>query len=124
MKKLLVTLLILCTGPVWAGWVLYEDSGSSKHFIDPSTIRGTTLKKVWKKTEFETPGNDGWRSFRSFYEIDCSDKKSRLLQLSAFDGPNLTGRVLETYTYRDSEWVYAAPETIMATSIEIVCRKK
>jgi hypothetical protein len=112
MKKLLATLLILCAGPVWAEWVLYGVSGSSKHFIDPSTIRGTTLKKAWTKTEFETPDKDGWLSMRRLIEFDCSDEKLRTLQFDAFDGPNLTGRILETMTFRDNEWSYAAPETI------------
>ena len=124
MKKLLATLLILCAGPVWAEWFQYGDSGSSKYFIDPSTIRGTTLEKAWTKVENETPDEDGWLSVRRLIEFDCSDEKERLLQFSAFDGPNLTGRVLEAHTYRDSEWVYAAPGTIAASGIEIVCGTK
>ena len=124
MKKLLATLLILCAGPVWAEWFEFGDSGSSKHFIDPSTIRGTTLKKAWTKTEFETPDKDGWLSMRRLIEFDCSDEKLRLLQFTAFDGSNLTGRVVKTMRFRDPEWVYAAPGTIAASGIEIVCGTK
>jgi hypothetical protein len=125
MKKLLATLLILCAGPVWAEWVLYGVSGSSKHFIDPSTIRGTTLKKAWGKVEYETPDElDGRLSVRRLIEFDCSDEKLRLLQFTAFDGSNLTGRVVKTMRFRDPEWVYAAPGTIAASGIEIVCGTK
>lgn len=124
MKKLLATLLILCAGPVWAEWVLYGDTGSTKHFFDPSTIRGTTLKKAWTKMEYKTPGKDDWLSVRRLIEFDCSDEKLRHLQISVFDGPNLTGRVLETMTLRNPEWVYAAPGTTNASVIKIVCGKK
>jgi hypothetical protein len=125
MKKLLATLLILCAGPVWAEWFEFGDSGSSKHFIDPSTIRGTTLKKAWGKVEYETPDElDGRLSVRRLIEFDCSDEKLRLLQFTAFDGSNLTGRVVKTMRFRDPEWVYAAPGTIAASGIEIVCGTK
>ena len=125
MKELLATLLILCAGPDWAEWVLYEIStdGDARFFYDPATVRGENIKRVWDKVELKKPSKFGALSWRAYTEFDCSDGKTRNLQFEAFSKANLGGKTLNSIS-DPSEWVYVAPQTIEKTLFSKVCGKK
>jgi hypothetical protein len=126
MKKLLVTLLILCAGPVWAEWIHFEyDTDGNHYFYDSSTIQGESKKRVWKRVDQKHKNKYGWHSARALEEYDCLNKKQKVLQFDAFSGPSLRGEVLHTLREKDfSEWEYVAPGTIGHALLNIVCRKK
>ena len=128
MKKLLATLLILCAGPVWAEWVLYENSidGDAQFFYDPSTVKGGNINRAWDKTELKKPakGSQGYAlSFRAYNEFDCVNEKVRTLQFEAFSETNLAGKTLSRFS-EPSNWEYVAPRTIQKTLFNKVCGKK
>lgn len=128
MKKLVATLLILCVGPVWAEWVLYNSSidGDAQFFYDPTTVKGGNIKKAWTKTELKKPlkGPQGNAfSLRTYDEFDCVNERMRTLSFEAFSERNFAGQTL----YRSSEptrWDYVPPQTIQKTLFDNVCGTK
>ena len=123
MKKLLATLLILCTGPVWAGWVHYAESiKDNQYFYHPSSIKGKTVKKVWTKDEVLS-ADLGFRSRRALWEIDCKDEKIRVLSFHKYSEPNLEGEITETLN-EPSSWSYVPPDTIIKKLFDITCGTK
>ena len=123
MKELLATLLILCAGPVWAGWVHYAESiKDNQYFYDPSSIKGKTVKKVWTRDEFPSAGQ-GFRSRRTLWEIDCKDEKVRALSRHKYSKPNLEGEITEMLN-EPSSWSYVPPDTILKELFDITCGKK
>ena len=125
MKKLLATLLILCAGPVWAEWVLYDNSsdGNAQFFYNPSTVKGGDIKRAWHKIELKKPakGSEGNAlSFRYYTEFDCVDEKIRALQFEAFSETNLAGKTLSKLSEK-TNWEYVPPNTGLETLLNKVC---
>lgn len=125
MNKLLATLLILGAAPVWAEWVLYDNSidGNVRFFYDPSTVKGGNIKRAWDKAELKTPMESGALSFRSYNEIDCVKEKIRVLQLEAFSKAELAGKTVGSFS-EPTGWDYVAPNTIEKRLFNIVCGTK
>jgi hypothetical protein len=93
MKKLLTAFLILAATPAWANWVLFQKTGDSFTYYDPSTITGESMKRVVVKIERQQP-TQGIYSMRAQEEIDCNQRRKRLLSLTTFSAPNLSGKVM------------------------------
>ena len=122
MNKLLATLLILCSGPVWAEWILIGTRGEpgtleyGEIFYDPSTIRGREIKKFWTKTAYL------YATLKTLHETDCREQKIRSLQTSSYMNDS-SGKLINQ-TPVPSPWVYIAPDNGYAELIKLVCGKK
>src|SRR5262249_55539251 len=87
---LLLRVLMLGVGPVYAEWVrLWDDvETGTTTYLDEGTIpRKGDMRKVWILTDFKTVQQVAGNSFMSIerqIENDCKGKRSRLLRSSAF----------------------------------------
>ena len=90
---LLITLLVLNRGPVYAEWVAIgssESLGSYTVYVGPDTIRRNgNLVKVRTLTDYTTIQTVGDRSFLSSKaqnEFDCAAERQRELAVTWFSG--------------------------------------
>lgn len=97
---LLITLLMLSSGPAYAGWIAVEKNnqlaGIMTVYVDPGTIhRKGNLVTMWQLIDFKIM--QGGRSPSRFSstkihkQFDCAEERLRLLALTDFWGNMGTG---------------------------------
>jgi hypothetical protein len=109
---LLITLLVLSSGPAYAEWVAVEKNnqvaGLQTVYVDPDTIRREgNLVTMWQLIDFQLMhGNAGMGilgvghrvlSTKTHKQFDCPEKRLRLLAVTDFSGNIGTG-------IRDTGW--------------------
>ncbi len=88
----LVTLLVLNSGPAYAEWVMIGNSeslGGYTIYVNPDTIRrkGDHQVKVWALTDFttlQTVAGHSFLSSREQIEFDCAEELERELAMTWF----------------------------------------
>ena len=128
----LITLLVLSSAPAYAEWVAVEQDylspGLGTLYIDPDSIqREGNMVTVWQLIDFKTM--QGGRSPTRFLstktqkQLDCGEKRFRLLAFTAFtDG---MGAGIPDDGYVDKQvWLPVEAESITQTLWEVVCGKK
>ena len=99
-RLLLIALLVLSSGPVYAEWVAVEKDnlspGLQTAYIDPDTIRRDgNLVTLWQLIDFKRmQGNAGigrlgfgphrFLSTKTHKQFDCAEKRLRLLAFTEF----------------------------------------
>ena len=119
-RLLLITLLVLSGGQVYAEWVAldekYQSPGLQMVYVDPTTIRRDgNLVMLWQLTDY-TWMQGGRKSTRFLStkihkQFDCVDKRLRLLAYSEFLRHMGTGRQNDGYVDPDN-WLPVKPESI------------
>ena len=127
-RLLLITLLVLSSGPAYAEWVLIDenDRGMST-YVDPDTIRRKgDLVKIWQMFDEKIADTIRGRSFlslRAQAEYDCTEERARSLALSYHSGNMGGGETV--YTTSDiGKWAPVAPGTIAQALWTFACRKQ
>ncbi|MFI5247916.1 MAG: surface-adhesin E family protein, partial [Nitrospirales bacterium] len=94
-RLLLMTILILSSGPVYAEWVSVGrnvEEGLTPYtvYVDLDTIRRDgDVVKLWALMDFrtiQTEPSPSHLSVKSQREFNCTDEHVRLLALTAFSG--------------------------------------
>ncbi|WHZ30033.1 MAG: hypothetical protein OJF51_004835 [Nitrospira sp.] len=131
---ILLTVLILVHGSVWAEWVAidarYQSHPLQTAYIDPDTIRrqGNVVELSalidWKAMQ-------GGRSPTRFYstkltkQFDCAERRVRTLAATDFDGHMGMGEVIGGNGYSsEGHWVAIGPGTINEGFWEAACGKQ
>lgn len=108
--------------PAWADWMQYGvDEDGTDYFLDPETlqiINGNV--RVWVLNNYPTKRPDGNMSAHAFQEIDCTQRRMRVLSFAQFAEPFAGGRILFSTNER-SEWMFVAPSTMGARLMTRVC---
>jgi len=97
---LLITLLVLGSRPVYAGWELTsgDDETGLTVYVDPDTIlRKGSLVKMWQLYDYktvQTVAGDSLLSFKRYNEYDCAEARTRMLAYTWFSGNMGTGHVV------------------------------
>ena len=126
---LLLTLLVLSSGPVYAGWVLTsgDDEVGLKVYVDPDSIRRKeNLVKMWQLYDYktvQTVAGDSLLSIKRYNEFDCSEERTRMLAYTWFAGNMATGKVVYS-TPDEQQWEPVVPRTINHTLWKVACNKK
>jgi len=131
-RLLLITLLVLSSGPAYAEWVAVEKNylvpGLQTVYVDPDTIRreGNLVTMAilidWKWMQ-------GNRSPSRFYstkikkQFDCAEKRLRLLAFRDFYGHMGTGTPVAAYE-SEGHWVPVEPESLNQALWEVACGKQ
>ena len=124
----LITLLVLGGGPVYAEWELVSGDDSSKLtvYIDRDTIqRNGNLAMMWQLFDYKTVQNvagDSLLSFQRHNEYDCSGERTRMLAYTWFSSNMGRGRVV----YKTTEaqpWASIVPRSIEQTLWKVACSK-
>jgi len=108
------------TGP--PGWSLVDTNArGDEEFIDYSTIRRDgDLVTLWQKTNYKRPTQFGDRSIRVQYQYDCRNEKSRILVITGFTGPDLTGDITGSET-TPTAWKPAQTGDVLAAKLRSAC---
>ncbi len=130
MFRLVVMLLILSTGPVYAEWMTVEkrDQGEMSVYVDPDTIRRKgDVVEFWVLIDFETTQTDPkppHMSVKSQREIDCTKKRVRLLAMTAFSGNMGSGKVVHSYSDVNDQGIPIERGSVAETLQNVVCGKE
>jgi hypothetical protein len=136
---LLITLLHLSSGTLYAEWVAiekkYQSPGLQTVYIDPATIRREgDLVTIWQLTDYKwAQGNVGLGRFgmdpsrflstKTHKQFDCAEKRLRLLAYSEFLRHMGTGRRNDGYVDQDN-WLPVEPGSINQALWEVACKKQ
>jgi hypothetical protein len=122
MKKLITFWLMFFCAPAWANWEpFFQLDAGGVIYYDPTTIRGTNIKRVWTRAEVSRVDITA-KSQRTLKEFDCEKGTFRNLELHSFTEPNLQG--FSKRTKPEGLWEYPAPQTSANKLFEIICGKK
>lgn len=124
-KVLLMAAAIVAAAPAFAEWVpvVETEDGRSAYYMDMSTVqRSGSLRRVWVVMNLETPEPSGIKSYKALEEYDCSERKSRPLQVQGYAGPMGSGSAIGPFSGA-MNWLYHGPESIGLAMTQAVCRK-
>jgi hypothetical protein len=128
-RLLLITLLVLNSGPVYAEWVLTSgnDDAGLTVYVDPETIRRKgNLVKMWQLYDYktiQTVAGDSLLSIKRYNEYDCTEERTRMLAYTWFSGNMGSGKVVYS-TPDEQQWEPVIPRSINRTLWNVACSKK
>ncbi len=127
-RLLLMTLLVLSSGPAYAEWVW---AGANNQvgltiYVDPDTIRRNgDLVKLWQLYDYkavQTVGGASFLSSKAQRQFDCVKQHTRLLAFTHFTGNMGSGnRVFSDLD--ESEWRPVAPGSVGQSMWKVACGK-
>ena len=126
---LLITLLVLSSGPVYAKWVSFEksDEEGMTVYVDKDIIRRKgDLVKMWHLFNFNTVQTEGGLSFLSITvqtEWDCAEERHRPLAFIRYSGLMGSGKMVNTVSLANI-WEPVAPDTLGQCMFKVACGKK
>jgi hypothetical protein len=135
---LLIGLAIFGNAEVWGeDWKIYNYrvTGDTFHYYDAESVTrpSENIVRVWTKTiysekdinDFVTKYGQGAKSIghtRALKEIECKEKKLRLLSLNVYSkGGDMLMMADESALKEFGEWNFIAPETILESLYKAVC---
>ena len=126
-RLLLITLLVLSSGPAYAEWVVVDKKeGVMTTCVDPATIRRKgDLVKVWELYDYktiQTTGYDSSLSNKVLSEYDCSGECTRVLAFAMYSGNMGNGKVVDVGSF-EGKWSPVLPDSIGQTLWEVACGK-
>ena len=128
-RLLLITLLLLSSGPAYAEWVKVSESDDAGKtvYVDPATIRrNSNLVKMWQFYDYKTVQTVGGNRFltaKEQWEFDCAEERSRVVARKEFSGNMGSGTMVFTNS-QVGKWISATPGSTGRTVWEIACGKK
>ena len=131
-RALLITILVLSSGPVYAEWVAVEKDyllpGLQTVYIDPNTIhREGNLVTMWQLIDFTAMqgnprGPTRFLSTKTHKQFDCAEERVRLLAFTEFSHRMGTGIRADGLVDKDN-WLSIKPESINKALWEVACNK-
>ena len=128
-RLLLITLLLLSSGPAYAEWVKVSDSDEAGMtvYADPDTIRrNRNLVKMWQFYDYktvQTVAGIGFLTVKEQWEFDCAEGRRRVLALTEFSGNMGSGTVVYTNS-EVGKWQPVEPSSIGQLLWKFACGKK
>jgi hypothetical protein len=126
-RLLLITLLLLSSGPAYAEWVSVGTDDKLTLYVDPDTIRRKgDLVKMWSLLDYktiQTSSGGSYLSTKQQSEYDCTDERERLIVFAAFSGSMGSGKVVFLNQTED-KWVPVAPDSSGQAMWKFACAKK
>ena len=124
---LLITLLVLSSGPAYAEWVRIDKTEDGQTtYADPGTIRRNgDLVKMWYLLDYETSPTVSRVEFLSIKTqnvFDCVEDRTQTLSQTWFAGRMGSGKVIHS-TDETRSWILLAPESVGLALWKIACGK-
>ncbi len=130
---LLILLLMLGSGPVYAEWMTVERDylalGLQTVYVDSDSIRregnlvtiGQLIDFKWMQGSARGPTR--FMSTKTHKQFDCAGKRLRLLAFTEFSHRMGTGILADGYV-DTSRWMPVEPDSINQAVLEVVCSKE
>jgi hypothetical protein len=122
---LLITLLLLSSGPAYGEWVWIDKDAQagSTLYVDFDTIRRKgDLVKLWALYDIDTVKADSPLSFKELREFDCTEERHRLLAGSVYSEHMGKGNVVQSIS-ETSTWYPVEPDSIPQKLWKAACSK-
>jgi hypothetical protein len=125
---LMLTLLLLCSRPVYAEWVALgeSDSGTTVYVDRDTTLPKGKLMKMWILYNFarvRTVAGESYFSNKVHNEYDCAQARHRTLVDMRFSSTMGFGKVVYNKSSQ-GKWASVAPEGIDQILWKLACGKK
>ena len=125
---LLLTLLVLCSGPAYAEWVAMGESDSDTTvYVDPDTrLPKGKLVKIWilyNFTRVRTVADESYFSNKAYEEYDCAQVRHRTLVDMRFSSTMGFGNVVYNKSSQ-GKWLPVAPQSINEALWKVACGKE
>jgi len=129
-RLLLIALLMLSHGPVYAEWV-ERDRNAGKGttvYVDQDLIhRNGNLVKMWELTDYKSAqtfdADTRYLSEMRQREYDCAEERWRMLALAFFSGQMGNGTTVYSRAYKNL-WAPVFPGSIGRRAWKIACDKQ
>lgn len=124
MKKLIL-LLVLASGSVHAEWSRVGNFDNGYFYIDRDTLSiKDGVREVWSLMDYRYTQMDSnkkiFRSSRSMLQLNCPEKKARIIHMSFFSGQMLRGNEISKMGML-KDWEPVPPDTPIRRILETVC---
>ena len=129
-RLLLITLLVLSSGPAYAEWVKVGgkvEEGLTIYLELDTISRSGDVVKMWELWDFKTTRTDPkppHMSVKSQREIDCTKKRGRVLAMTAFSGNMGGGKVVYSGSDFEDQEIQVEPGSVAENVWKLVCSKK
>jgi len=124
-RPILTTILSLACFAAYAEWVQIAGTANLKIYVDSATLTHTgNLVRMWELHDFVKPrvaGGKPYYSARFYYEHDCIEKASRVLQISGFAGQMASGELVISDN-KPGNMSFVEPRTTGATVLNFACK--
>ncbi|GJL72038.1 MAG: hypothetical protein NMNS01_12370 [Nitrosomonas sp.] len=117
-------ILLFVIAPVKAEWVMMDAGPDQKdvHYYDPASIKNNgRFKKVWILTSYGEEQTGGYRSVKSFYELDCKEDRARSYTMLLYTDEMATGDVIGAQHDKLKEWSVYPANSIFSQIADAVC---
>jgi hypothetical protein len=122
MRMLLLTLTLLASEPVLAGWVQYGEADSGSFYFDPSTIkRNGDVVRVWNLTNNKGHDKSEAQSVVEFVEFNCLQGHASYLVRNSHSEKMGLGKQTDSQTLPSEHW-YPVPTSAGQMLMKIVCK--
>jgi hypothetical protein len=124
LKKLLL-LFVLISGSAHAEWSRVGNFDNGDFYIDRASmsIKGGQ-REVWSMMDYRYAQMDGnkniFRSSRSMLQLNCPEKKARIIHMSFFSGQMLRGNETSKMGML-KDWEPVPPDTPIRRILDTVC---
>jgi hypothetical protein len=123
----LLTIFLLHSGPVYAGWLAvekqYQPAGLETLYFDPEQIpRNGNRATLWQLTDLKWNNTTRFLSTKTHKEFDCEHPRVRVLQVIEFSRQMGTGRSKPGYIETES-WQLVEERTVNHAFWKAACRK-
>jgi hypothetical protein len=124
---LLLTLLLLCSGPAYAEWVALggSDSGTTVYVDRDTSLPKGKLMEMWILYNFtrgRTVGGESYFSNKVHGEYDCAQARHRTLVDMRFSSTMGFGKVVYNKSSK-GKWAPVAPEGLDQILWKLACHK-
>jgi hypothetical protein len=127
-KLLLITLLVLSSGPACAEWMSFgaSDSGTTV-YADPTTkSRDGDLVKMWVLFDFktaQTKGDVSYLSAKAHMKYDCARQRFEGLTVMYVSGNMGSGTILDRSSGKGT-WLRISPGSLDQSLWKLACGKQ
>ena len=126
-RLLLITLLVLSSGPAYAEWLELSGDDRVTTYTDATTIQRTgDLVRMWELLNFQTlqESRNPYFSLKAVREYDCTLEQSRIISLYSYSGQMGTGEMVGSYLEDEVKWEPVMPGSLGQDVWKIACGKQ
>jgi hypothetical protein len=127
---LLITLLVLSSGPAYAEWVAVissESSGGYTVYVDPDAIRheedGVEMWELYDHKARGTKDGFSFSSFKKRNEYGCAEERLRTLAVMYYSGSMGSGMLVSSNSDQ-GKWKRVPPGSVGEALWKVACDKK
>jgi len=125
MKKLLILLFsLLISFNSYGKWSKVSSAQGDigvDNYIDVDTIKKNgKYIYFWKMINHPGMPNEGYKSNKSYIQVDCGVKRIKTLSIQFYKLPMVSGIPL-THTPSDPKWEYPSPNSISGDTMRVAC---